>query len=104
MEGVYGEESLAWVGPGGTAWSHQHENPSYLAAVNPKRLGAAAIAFLLVLLFIQIRQSRSCTATGGFCKRPAQIPRPSAFALILYDSRLRQRGLDGVVPLFPHST
>jgi hypothetical protein len=39
------------------------------AAVNLKRL-AAAIAFLLMLLLIQIRQSRSCTATGRLLQRP----------------------------------
>ena len=54
---------LGWPGRYGAV--SQHENPSLpnRRRRNPERL-AAAIAFLLMLLLIQIRQSRSCTATG----------------------------------------
>jgi IS5 family transposase len=65
VEGVHGEEK-AWHGLAravrrGLA---NMKIQAYLTAVavNLKRL-AAAIAVLLMLLLIQIRQSRSCTAT-----------------------------------------
>jgi transposase len=72
VEGVHGEEK-AWHGLARAARRGlaNMKIQAYLtaAAVNLKRL-AAAIAFLLMLLLVQIRQSRSCTAIGRLLQRP----------------------------------